>query len=234
MGPDGYLYMGLGDGGGSGDPNGNAQNPDVLLGKILRIDPEGASGVEGEPPYAIPSGNPFADGSGRPEVWLLGARNPWRFSFDTTTGDLWVADVGQNEWEEINLLPAAPSEPAGRGINLGWDRMEGTHEFEGPNPSGAILPVHEYDHSMGCSVTGGYVYHDGTAIPALAGTYLFADYSPAPGLHGIIIHEGKVVVEHTWDLPVGQITSFGQGTDGEIYVMSQSGPVWRIVPAVRG
>ncbi len=232
IGPDGYLYVGLGDGGGCGDPNGNAQNPDVLLGKILRLDPEGSTGVEGEPPYAIPSGNPFAAGGGRPEVWLLGARNPWRFSFDTATGDLWIADVGQNEWEEINLLPSVPDEPPGRGANLGWDLMEGTHEFEGPNPPDAILPVHEYDHSMGCSVTGGYVYR-GTAIPALVGTYLFADYC-APGLRGIVVRDGKVVVEHTWDLPISDITSFGQAPDGEVYVMSQRGPVWRIVPAGQG
>ncbi|MGH9231636.1 MAG: PQQ-dependent sugar dehydrogenase, partial [Acidimicrobiales bacterium] len=145
-GPDGYLYIGLGDGGGAGDPEGNGQDTDALLGKILRIDPESPSGGQA---YGIPSDNPFADGGdGRPEVWLYGVRNPWRFSFDRATGDLWIGDVGQNEWEEIDRLPTAAG--AGRGANLGWNEMEATHPFEGgSNPEGGVLPVFEYSHDEG-------------------------------------------------------------------------------------
>ncbi len=225
LGPDGYLYVGLGDGGGTGDPDQRAQDTGQLLGKILRIDPIGGTA---ELPYGIPAGNPFADGSeGAPEVWLYGVRNPWRFSFDRSTGDLWVADVGQGDWEEVDLLPAAGGFDAGRGANLGWDLMEGTHPFDGENPPGGVLPVHEYSHASGdCSVTGGYVYR-GEAIEALRGAYLFADLC-ATGLRGVQVDRQTVVDERTWDLPIQGVTSFGQDNDGELFVLLGSGPVLKI------
>ncbi len=225
VGPDGYLYMGLGDGGGAGDPHGNAQDPDSLLGKILRIDPE-APGPGGAP-YSSPAGNPFAVGGGRPEIWLYGVRNPWRFSFDRATGDLWVADVGQDRWEEIDLLPAAAGFDAGRGANLGWDRLEGTHRFEGSPPEGAVPPVFEYSHNEGCSVTGGYVYR-GAEIPALVGAYVFGDYC-APGLRGIVVRDGTTVAQGRWELGLEGVSSLGEGPDGELYVLSAGSGVARIV-----
>ena len=140
IGPDGFLYIGLGDGGDGGDPFGHGQDTATLLGSILRIDPE--AGTEEGPAYGIPTGNPFADGDGgQPEIWLYGVRNPWRFTFDSATGDLWVADVGQDEYEEVNRLPAASGFDAGQGDNLGWAEMEGTHSYEGgENPDGGVLP----------------------------------------------------------------------------------------------
>jgi glucose/arabinose dehydrogenase len=228
VGPDGYLYIGLGDGGGRGDPDGNAQDPTELLGSILRIDP--AVGTDDQP-YASPAGNPFASGEeGAPEVWLYGVRNPWRFSFDTLTGDLWVGDVGQGDWEEIDRLPATGGFDAGRGANLGWDRMEGTHEFEGPNPPGGVLPIYEYSHADGgCAVIGGYVYR-GTAIAPLQGAYLFAD-SCLAGVRAIQVDGEAVIDERTFDLPLQQVQSFGQDEDGELFVLLASGPVLKLIAA---
>lgn len=226
MGPDGFLYVGLGDGGDPGDPFGHGQDTGTLLGSILRIDPE--TGAADGPAYGIPPGNPFADGEdGEPEIWLYGVRNPWRFTFDTATGDLWVADVGQDTWEEINRLPAVAGFDAGKGDNLGWDEMEGTHPYDGgTNPPGAILPIHEYSHDSGCSVVGGYVYR-GEAIPGLAGVYLFSDYC-APGIRGLQLDGDAVIDTRTWDLPVERVRSFGQGDDGELYLLLASGPVLRL------
>ena len=232
LGPDGYLYVGLGDGGGAGDPDGHAQDTEDLLGSILRIDPMGepaapAEGDDEERAYAIPAGNPFADGQdGAPEIWLYGVRNPWRFSFDRSTGDLWIGDVGQGDWEEIDLLPASGGFDAGRGANLGWDRMEGTHSFEGDNPAGAVLPLFEYSHEDGCSVVGGYVYR-GQAIKALQGTYLFADYC-APGLRGIQMDQGTIIDQRTWDLDLEGVYSFGEDNDGELFVLLAGGRVLKI------
>lgn len=226
MGRDGYLYVGLGDGGGKDDPDGRAQDPKELLGSILRIDPEGALG---DTAYAVPAGNPFADGQqGAPEVWLYGVRNPWRFSFDRANGDLWVADVGQGAWEEVNRLPSVGGFDAGRGANLGWDRMEGTHEHEGANPPRGVLPVYEYPHDGGaCSITGGFVYRGG-AIPTLQGSYVFADYC-APGLRAIQLDGDTVIAERTWDdLGVDQAQSFGQDLDGELFVLLQGGQVLKL------
>ena len=227
IGPDGYLYVGLGDGGGQGDPKGHGQDPSDLLGSILRIDPEGATDDE---EYAIPAGNPFADGEeGAPEVWLYGVRNPWRFSFDSETGDLWVGDVGQDEWEEITRLPATGGFDAGRGDNLGWNEMEGSHPFEGgENPSGGVLPVFEYSHDDGCSVVGGYVYR-GDAIEALRGVYLFGDYCAA-GLRGIELDGVTVVDDRTWDIMGEGLQSLGQDNDGEIFLLLGSGEVLKVVP----
>lgn len=228
IGPDGYLYVGLGDGGGQGDPKGHGQDPSDLLGSILRIDPEDATDDE---EYAIPAGNPFADGEeGAPEVWLYGVRNPWRFSFDAETGDLWVGDVGQGAWEEITRLPATGGFDAGRGDNLGWNEMEGSHPFEGgENPSGGVLPVFEYSHDDGCSVVGGYVYR-GDAIEALRGVYLFGDYCAA-GLRGIELDGVTVVDDRTWDIMGEGLQSLGQDNDGEIFLLLGSGEVLKVVAA---
>jgi glucose/arabinose dehydrogenase len=224
IGPDGYLYVALGDGGGGGDPEGNGQDTQALLGKILRIDPAATTGDD----YGIPADNPFADGAaGAPEVWVYGARNPWRIDFDDATGDLWVADVGQNAFEEIDLLPAA--EGAGRGANLGWNEMEGAHPFEGgSNPDGAVLPVFEYDRSEGgCSVTGGVVYR-GSAIPGLVGAYLFTDYCDGR-LRAIRAAGGQTVDERTFDDVSGNsLVSFGTDGAGEVYVLSLDGAIYRL------
>ena len=173
FGPDGYLYVSLGDGGSGGDPMGNGQSLKTLLGKILRIDMDHPSGDRG---YGIPTDNPYADGSGgrQPEIWLTGLRNPWRISFDRSTRDLWIGDVGQGDWEEIDVQRAdVPG-----GTNFGWNRMEGNHCYRPSNgceDPALILPVTEYGHDQGCTVIGGDVYR-GSSQPALAGGYLFADY----------------------------------------------------------
>jgi glucose/arabinose dehydrogenase len=224
IGPDGHLYIGLGDGGSRGDPEGNGQDTRTLLGAILRIDPTRPSGGR---PYGIPADNPFADGEGgAPEVWLYGVRNPWRFSFDRETGDLWIGDVGQNAFEEIDLLPAADG--GGRGANLGWNRMEGAHPYRGgSNPEGAVLPVFEYDRSGGgCSVTGGVVYR-GTAIPELAGAYLFTDYC-AGDIRALRASAGATVEDRTFDAAGSRLVSFGEDAGGEVYVLSLEGPMYRL------
>lgn len=224
IGPDGYLYIGLGDGGSGGDPEGNGQNTDVLLGKILRIDPsQPGDGTE----YAIPADNPFADGEGgAPEIWLYGVRNPWRFSFDAETGDLWIADVGQESIEEIDLLPA--TQGGGKGANLGWNEMEGAHPFEGgTNPEGGVLPLFEFDHSDGgCAITGGVVYR-GAAIPELTGAYLFSDYCDGR-IRAVRAADGVVVEEHVFDAEGSELVSFGEDARGEIYVLSLDGTIYRI------
>ena len=226
IGPDGYLYVALGDGGSGGDPQGNGQDTQALLGKILRIDPAGAAGDD----YAIPADNPFADGAaGAPEVWLYGVRNPWRIAFDAETDDLWVADVGQDAFEEIDLLPAADG--GGRGANLGWNEMEGAHPYEGgSNPDGGVLPVFEYDREDGgCSVTGGVVYR-GAAIPALDGAYLFTDYCDGR-LRAIRAEGGQTVDETTFDAEGANLISFGTDSSGEVYVLSLDGGIYRLDPA---
>lgn len=219
FGPDGFLYAGLGDGGGGGDPEGNAQNPDTLMGSLLRIDPSGS-----EQPYAIPADNPFVDGGGAPEVWAWGLRNPWRFSFDRATGDLFIGDVGQAAIEEINWAPAG----AGSGLNYGWNLMEGTLCFL-TDPCGAgnlTMPVAEYGREFGCSVVGGYVYR-GDLEPALEGVYLFGDFCS-----GLVWGMGKDAAGN-WivsnPIETGQqISSFGEGATGEVYLVSISGEVFRI------
>ncbi|HEU5305070.1 MAG TPA: PQQ-dependent sugar dehydrogenase, partial [Gemmatimonadales bacterium] len=224
FGPDGFLYLGLGDGGSGGDPEGRGQDLSDLLGALLRIDVESGS------PYAIPSDNPFIGVSGAsPEVWSYGLRNPWRFSFDRATGDLYVADVGQNRFEEINVSPAIDG--AGKGLNYGWSLMEGAHCFtSGCDPSGLALPTFEYGHSEGCSVTGGYVYR-GSAIPSLQGHYFFADL--CQGWVRSFRYSGGTATELTdWpSLSTGtSIVSFGQDAAGELYVIEPGGRVLKIVP----
>jgi glucose/arabinose dehydrogenase len=216
FGPDGLLYLGLGDGGSAGDPFGNAQDPSRILGKLLRID------VDSGTPYAIPPSNPFASGGGRGEVYAFGLRNPWRFSFDRATGALWLADVGQDDWEEVDVIEA--------GVNYGWNRREGTHCYP-PGTSSCAGPfrdpVVEYSHAEGASITGGYVYR-GTAVPQLVGQYVYGDFGSG----------------HIWAIPAGgpytpvqigqgnAISSFGEDARGELYVVDLAGgQVSRLVAA---
>ena len=219
FGPDGYLYIGLGDGGSAGDPQGNAQSLGTLLGKMLRIDPHTADGR----PYSIPPDNPFVDRAGaRPEIWAYGLRNPWRYAFDRATGDLWIADVGQSAWEEIDRHAAdAPA-----GTDYGWNLVEGSHRYTGSAPHGAVPPTYEYSHAGGgCVVIGGAVYR-GSDIPALVGAYLFADYCLGE-LEAIRLGDGDV--EHAVLGPtVPNISSFGEDAAGEIYVLSLDGGVYRL------
>jgi glucose/arabinose dehydrogenase len=220
MGRDGFLYIGLGDGGGAGDPLGNAQSLESLLGKMLRIDPRSA----GDAAYRVPGDNPFARQEGaRPEIWALGLRNPWRYSFDSATGDLWIADVGQGTREEVNRQPDGKG-----GQNYGWDRLEGTLPFEGDAPADAVPPVYEYGRDQGSTVIGGYVYR-GSDIPELTGTYVFGDFFE-PELRGLELDGGNVR-ERGLGVEVENLAAFGQDSAGELYALSLSGPVYRIVPA---
>ncbi|MGB6056726.1 MAG: PQQ-dependent sugar dehydrogenase [Microthrixaceae bacterium] len=234
IGPDGMLYMGLGDGGGAGDPHGNAQKRSTLLGKILRLDPE-ASG----PDDLAASGNPaFGPNGSESEIWLTGVRNPWRFSFDRLTGDLWIGDVGQNKWEEVDLLTKASG--LGKGANLGWDLFEGTEKFEDDDPSpGAasdgpfVEPVYTYSHGPGCSITGGVVYR-GERIAALEGTYLFSDYCDGTirGLrtNGPAQEDSKFSAVDL-GVELSQVVSFATDARGETYVLSLDQGMFRIVGA---
>ena len=229
FGPDGYFYIAMGDGGGAGDPEKNGQDTESsLLAKILRIDPEHPAGGK---EYSIPEDNPFADGNGGlPETWLYGVRNPWRFSFDRDNDDLWIGDVGQDEWEEIDRLPAADG--GGKGANLGWSEMEGSHPYnDGTEPDGAVLPVYEYAHGDeegGCSITGGAVYR-GTEVDGLAGAYVFADYCTGIVRAVRVADDGQVTDERSFDdANQGEIVSFNQDNDGEIYVVSLQGPIFRL------
>lgn len=221
FGPDNYLYIATGDGGSGGDPNGNGQNPDALLGKILRID------VDGDVPYAIPPTNPFAGSGGAPEVIFSGARNPWRASFDGEM--LYVADVGQSRFEEVTILNINDD----AGANLGWNVMEGPECFRPRSEcdqTGLTLPDYAYPRAEGCTIIGGYVYR-GKAIPELSGRYFFGDYCVG-SIHSFRYADGEVddLVDITAELgTLGRITSFGVDADGEIYVQ-YDGTVARIVP----
>ena len=223
FGPDGMLYVAVGDGGGRADPQGNGQNLATLLGSILRIDVD-ASGPA--PGYGIPPDNPFA-GPGTPqgargEIWAYGLRNPWRFSFDRANGQLWAGDVGQNRREEIDLVR--------RGGNYGWNVMEGNRCFSpssGCNQQGLELPVIDYDHGLGCSVTGGYVYR-GSRVPALVGAYVYADF--CSGRIWALRHQGgQVVAQREIAGTRLSISSFGEDASGELYVLAFDGQVYRIV-----
>jgi hypothetical protein len=225
FGPDGYLYIGLGDGGSGGDPLGNGQNMTTWLGKLLRVDVDGGS------PYAIPPTNPFAGSTiVRPEIWASGLRNPWRFSFDRQTGDLYVGDVGQNAREEIDLQAAAG--PGGQ--NYGWNTMEGTLCFQpGCSPLGLTPPVLDYvNPTDGCSVTGGSVYR-GRAVPILTGAYLYADFCQG-WVRSFRWTPGGISEQGDWTAlrPGGPIGSFGEDGRGELYIVEylSSGTVYRIVP----
>ncbi|MEV7006423.1 PQQ-dependent sugar dehydrogenase [Streptosporangium sp. NPDC051022] len=214
FGPDGHLYVAFGDGGSGGDPDGNGQNTGTWLGKILRIDPRGT-------PYRVPDGNPFAGRQGaRPEIWAYGLRNPWRFSFDRKTGDMWIGDVGQDSWEEVDFAPRGKG-----GQNYGWNRREGNHPFRGEAPAETVAPVIEYPLREGgnCSVIAGYVYR-GERISELAGHFLYGDFCagwvrsvaadrPGPGME-----IGRVE----------QLSSFGEDNEGELYALSLTGPLYRL------
>ena len=226
FGADGLLYVGMGDGGSGGDPGNRAQSPSTLLGKMLRIDVE-----SGAVPYAIPASNPFVALAGyRPEIWALGLRNPWRFSFDRLTGDLWIGDVGQGSWEEIDFQAAS----SGGGENYGWRIMEGGHCYNPTSCStaGLVPPVVEYSHDLGCSVTGGYVYR-GSAFPRLFGSYLFGDL--CSGRIGVVRRDGLGwAATQALDTSLG-ITTFGEDEAGELYLADYSaGVVYRIVDTAPG
>lgn len=217
FGPDGYLYVGVGDGGSSGDPSNNGQNINALLGKLLRLDVDGGS------PYGVPASNPFVGVAGLDEIWAYGLRNPWRFSFDRATGDLWIGDVGQGTWEEVDFQPAASE----GGENYGWRLMEGAHCYNPPsdcNDGSLVLPVHEYSHASGnCSITGGYRYRG--SIPQLAGLYIFGDYCTGriwaynPGT--------DTATQILADQILGNILSFAEDAAGELYVLTGD-TLWRL------
>jgi glucose/arabinose dehydrogenase len=223
FGPDGFLYVGLGDGGSHGDPHRNGQNVGVLLGKILRIDPR----PHGAAPYGIPSDNPFVGRADvRPEIWAYGLRNPWRFEFDRQTGDLWIADVGWSDREEIDRQPAGSR----GGQNYGWVLLEGTLPHSDNIPAGTVPPTYEYEHTMGrCAVTGGYVYR-GSAIPDLRGSYVFGDFCQGT-LMALRYEGGKVTMVRSLGVSVEELSSFGEDARGELYALSLAGSIYRIVPA---
>ncbi|MBO9308420.1 MAG: PQQ-dependent sugar dehydrogenase [Chloroflexi bacterium] len=215
FGPDGLLYIGMGDGGGANDPLGAGQNKRTLLGKILRID------VDNGDPYAIPADNPYADGrEGLPEIWSIGWRNPWRFSFDRLTGDMYIADVGQNRYEEVHIERRG----AKGGLNYGWNIMEGAHCFQprtGCNRDGLQMPIAEYDHSQGISITGGYVYR-GSAFPRMQGYYFFADFGSTK------VWALRETSADTWEMTEVMsahfpVSSFGEDEAGELYLVDFSG-----------
>ena len=219
---EGMLLVGMGDGGGGGDPEGNGQDPRALLGKLLRID------VDAQEPYAIPADNPFADGeAAAPEIWALGLRNPWRFSVDRETGDVWLGDVGQNAWEEVDAIPAGQG-----GLDLGWNTMEGLACFESADcdMEGLSLPVVTLGRDLGaCSVVGGYVYR-GERYPDLQGDYIFSDYCSGdlwllPADDALAGAEVEPVVVGHHD---GSVVSFGQDDEGELYVVDHGGAILRL------
>ena len=229
FGPDGYLYIGMGDGGSGGDPERRALNGSTLLGKLLRIDPSTPSGELG---YTVPADNPFVGVEGvRPEIWSNGLRNPWRFSFDSQTGDLWIGDVGQNAIEEVDVAPAA--EGGGRGVSFGWSAYEGTARFNDDQPAdGHVPPVHEYRHGDdGCSIVGGIVSR-GERLPELAGAYVFGDY--CSGRVWALRLDAGVVTEQTQLGEVDSLVSFGEDAFGDLYALSLDGPLYRIDPQVSG
>jgi glucose/arabinose dehydrogenase len=221
FGPDGFLYLGLGDGGSQGDPNGNGQNTNVLLGKILRID------VDHGDPYGVPAGNPFADGGGRPEIWAYGLRNPWRFSFARTTRDLYIADVGQDLWEEVDVALGNPA-----GNNYGWNYFEGNHPYAGQPPGGLnfTMPVTEYSHADGgCAVIGGFVYTG--QLSEWRGVYLYGD--ECSGNVWGLLNTSDPPSQSSWQSQLlfqtrASITSFGQDPAGEVYLADRAGGIYRL------
>ncbi len=232
FGPEGYLFIGMGDGGSGGDPGNRAQNGSLLLGKILRLDVDTPDGT----PYTIPGDNPFVnDPNVRDEIWATGVRNPWRYSFDRGNGDLYIADVGQSNWEEIDFQGYG----TGGGQNYGWRCYEGNHPYNTTDcgPSGDyVFPIQEYDHSLGCSITGGYVYR-GCANTALQGTYFYGDF--CSGRIWSFQYDGSAITDFTertaeldpsGSLSIDMISSFGEDGRGELYIVDYSdGEIYRIV-----
>jgi glucose/arabinose dehydrogenase len=236
FGPDKMLYIGMGDGGSAGDPQGRAQNPGSRLGKLLRIDTGDTGSAPSRPNgFAVPSDNPFVNRQGYlPEIWALGVRNPWRFSFDAKSGAMWIGDVGQDAWEEIDFAEAGTG-----GQNWGWDRWEGNHPYPAsatPPRAGFTFPVAEYPHPQGESVTGGYVYR-GTKQPILVGTYLYADFIKG-WLGGVRLDspdgtpraapEDQVLLQ-TSTKP----SSFGVDEDNELYLVDYQGTIWLVVASAK-
>jgi glucose/arabinose dehydrogenase len=221
FGPDGYLYIGLGDGGSGGDPQDLAQDRGSLLGKMLRIDPRPGPGRS----YTVPQDNPFVGREGaRPEIWALGLRHPWRYSFDRETGDLWIADVGQDTREEIDLQRGTSA----GGQNYGWDGYEGTLIYEEPVPEATVPPVYDYGRDLGGTVIGGYVYR-GSDIPRLRGAYLFGDlFNPAIRM---LIPQGSGFRHLELGVEVENLASFGEDGAGELYLLTLNGPVYRLAAA---
>jgi glucose/arabinose dehydrogenase len=230
FGPDGDLYIALGDGGAAGDSGpghaagGNGQSLATLLGKILRIDPTPSAGA----PYTVPPDNPFVGRTGaRPEIWAYGLRNPWRFSFDRANGDLWIGDVGQDAWEESDHAVATNGRDAGRGDNFGWNRLEGTHAYQGRAPANAVPPVYEVSHDTGaCAIIGGFVYR-GTKIAGLPGAYLFSDNCDStirllvPGANGNVTMRPSGASSQ-------EVSAFGQSNGGELFALSLNDGVFRV------
>jgi glucose/arabinose dehydrogenase len=221
FGPDRMFYVGLGDGGSGGDPHNYGQSTATLLGKLLRLD------VDGGTPYSIPAGNPFiGQPNARAEIWALGLRNPWRFAFDRVAGLLYVADVGQSEWEEVHVAPANRA-----GVNYGWRVLEGSECYGAPtcNAQGLEHPVLEYSHDEGCSITGGVVYR-GSRMPAIAGHYFYSDYCTG-FLRSFRYASGEAVDQRSWSVGLlGSVLSFGEDAAGEMYVLSANGRVYRLDP----
>jgi glucose/arabinose dehydrogenase len=227
FGNDGMLYASLGDGGSGGDPFGNGQNLSTPLGKLLRLDVDHGS------PFAVPSDNPFLARAGAfPAIWAYGLRNPWRFAFDRTTGDLFIADVGQSTVEEVDFAPA----PRHGGENYGWNVMEGSRCFQpasGCSTAGLTLPVIEYTHAEGCSITGGVVYR-GCRLPGYAGTYFYSDFCTG-FVRSFRMEGGQAVDRRDWTAALGRglnaVTAFGRDDEGEVYIVDQDGEVYKVVPA---
>jgi glucose/arabinose dehydrogenase len=220
FGPDGFLYIGLGDGGGGGDPFEAGQDLGTHLGKILRIDPTGR-------PFRVPRSNPFRGRRGaRPAVYSYGLRNPWRFSFDRQTGDLVIADVGQNAWEEIDFVRRG----AGRGANFGWNEFEGRHEYDGGSAPGHIPPVIEHSHDSGfCSITGGYILRH-RSYGELRGTYVYGDLCQGT-VRGARLTPGRATGRRLFSVEVPTLSSFGEDARGRVYAASLDGPVYRLAGA---
>ena len=222
FGPEGYFYVTLGDGGAGGDPQENGQDPTTLLGSILRID---VDNPEGGKPYGIPDDNPYVGREGRDEIYAIGLRNPWRISFDPQTDRLWAGDVGQNQWEEVSIIE--------KGKNYGWNTMEAFHCFDpetGCDESGLALPVHEYSHDAGQSITGGFVYR-GERTPELQGYYVFADF--ASQLVWALHHENPAEKDAVQIMDSGKaISSFGVDADNELYMLAFDGKIYRFKPTV--
>ena len=220
FGPDGMLYVGMGDGGSQGDPHGNGQNRNVLLGKLLRLN------VDRGDPYMVPAANPYVKGGGRAEIWALGLRNPWRFAFDRFSGMLYIADVGQDRYEEINVVPMSIA-----GVNYGWNTMEGPSCYRSSScgQAGLQRPAVSYSHENStCSVIGGFVYR-GQKIPEIKGQYFYSDYCNS-WLRSFGFSNGKVTDQHEWPVGrLGSIVSFGEDSQGELYICASSGRVYRIV-----
>ena len=224
FGPDHLLYIGTGDGGGANDPNRRALDLGEWLGKMLRIDPR----LAGTAAYTVPPDNPFVGVAGaHPEIWSVGLRNPWRFSFDRQTGDLWIADVGQDSWEEVDVAWA--SDGTGRGMNFGWSAWEGNHRFnDDQSPDGATPPIYEYAHGdAGCSISGGVRYR-GTAIPELVGWYVYGDY--CSGQVRALKITGNAVTDEVTLGHVASISAVNEAPDGELLVLSVAGSIFAITP----